>query len=358
MILDVVRVFLPSALTFAIGIVITPFITHYLYAHQLWKKKSVAFTIDGKPATISASLHNDEVKRTPRMGGLIVWLSVLVTAVLISVTAMLTESQTFEAFNFISRNQTWIPLMALLFGALVGLVDDYLGTREVQGVGNYIGGGLSLRYRLLVVGVIGLLCALWFYYKLEVVSIYLPIIGELYLGPLFILLFVLVTLGTYAGGVIDGVDGLSGGVFAAMFSAYATIAFSQNQIDLAALCASIVGGLLAFLWFNIPPARFYMSETGTMGLTVTLAIVAFMTDVLGGGHGFYVLPIIALPLVLTVLSNIIQIASKKFRGKKVFLVAPLHNHFQALGWPAAKVTMRYWIVAVVCAILGIVLALV
>ena len=159
--------------------------------------------------------------------------------------------------------------------------------------------------------------------------------------------------------MIDGIDGLAGGVFAVMFSAYSIIAFYQQQINLASFCAVIVGSLLAFLWFNIPPARFYMSETGSMALTVTLSVVAFMTDSLGGGHGILVLPIIAFPLLITTLSVIIQLLSKKFRnGKKVFLVAPLHHHFEALGWPASKVTMRYWVVSVIFAIIGVTFALV
>jgi phospho-N-acetylmuramoyl-pentapeptide-transferase len=162
----------------------------------------------------------------------------------------------------------------------------------------------------------------------------------------------------YSGGVIDGIDGLAGGIFAAMFGAYAGIAFYQQQIDLAAFCATIAGAILAFLWFNIPPARYYMSETGTMGLTITLAVVAFMTDALGDGYGVLVLPIIALPLVITVLSVVIQVLSKRFRGKKVFLVAPVHHHFEAIGWPAYKVTMRYWVLSVVLAILGMVVALI
>lgn len=121
----------------------------------------------------------------------------------------------------------------------------------------------------------------------------------------------------------------------------------------------VVGGILAFLWFNIPPARFYMSETGTMGLTLTLAVVAFMTDSLGRGYGVLALPIIGIPLVLASASVIIQILSKKFRkGKKVFLVAPIHHHFEAKGWPSYKVTMRFWIISVVFAILGVTLAII
>ena len=155
----------------------------------------------------------------------------------------------------------------------------------------------------------------------------------------------------FSGGVIDGLDGLSGGVFASIFSAYASIAFFQNQINLATLASVIVGSILAFLWFNIPPARFYMSETGIMALTTTLTAVAFLTNAV------FVLPIIALPLVLESLSVIIQLGSKRFFGRKIFLVAPIHHHFEALGWPAEKVTMRFWILSAVAAVLGMILHL-
>jgi phospho-N-acetylmuramoyl-pentapeptide-transferase len=163
----------------------------------------------------------------------------------------------------------------------------------------------------------------------------------------------MVMLFLFSSGIIDGVDGLSGGVFAAIFAAYTGIAFFQNQIDLAAFCAVIVGGILAFLWFNIPPARFYMTETGVLGLTTTLTVVAFLTGEV------VVLPIIALPLFATVISNLIQVFSKKLRnGKKVFLVAPIHHHFEAMGWPSYKVTMRYWVISVIFAIMGMVIALI
>jgi len=170
-------------------------------------------------------------------------------------------------------------------------------------------------------------------------------------------LFILTMLFIYSGGVIDGLDGLAGGTFAVMFSCYMIIAFYQDQINLAAFCASVVGGILAFLWFNIPPARFYMSETGTMALTVTLTIVAFMTDKLGGGYGLLVLPIIAIPLVVTTLSDIVQIFSKKYFGRKIFKIAPLHHHFEAIGWPSYKVTMRYWILSMIFGIVGVIVAL-
>lgn len=359
MIIDIVKVFLPSVTAFAIGILMTPPLTNFLYRHKMWKKKSVTKTIDGKEATISATLHNDEEKKTPRMGGIVVWGSTLITCAGIWLLARFSGLDTFIKLDFLSRNQTWLPLATLFFGACVGLIDDYLVTRDAP-AGGYVGGGLSLKKRLLVVGTIALLCASWFYFKLDVSSIGLPAgfgFSAIQLGILFIPFFVLVIIAIYAGGVIDGIDGLSGGIFATIFAAYAGIAFYQQQYDLAALCATIIGAILAFLWFNIPPARYYMSDTGMMGLTITLGVVAFMTDTLGEGYGVLVLPVIALPLVVTVASNILQLIWKKFLGHKLFLVAPIHHHFQAKGWPASKVTMRFWVVGVVCAILGMILAL-
>ncbi len=177
--------------------------------------------------------------------------------------------------------------------------------------------------------------------------------GGMYLGILIIPAFIIVALATFSGGVIDGIDGLSGGVLAAIFAAYSAIAYSHNQIDLAAFSAVITGATLAFLWFNIPPARFYMGETGIMGLTITLSTVAFLTD------SVLILPVVALPLVLTSLSVILQIGSKKFRnGKKIFRIAPLHHHFEAIGWSAEKVTMRFWIFSIMFAIIGVILAIV
>lgn len=344
MIIDVVKVFAPTAFSFFVGIAITPILTHYLYKYQLWKKKSVTLALDGTPATISSGIHRDEIKKTPRMGGIVIWASVLITSLIaLSLSVFFPDSIT-EKLNFISRNQTWLPLFTLIVGSLVGLFDDIL---VVSGRGGYIGGGLPLRIRIGLVLLIGFVSALWFFYKLGVSSVNVPFVGEFELGFLFIPFFMIVMLALFSGGVIDGIDGLSSGIMATIFSAYAGIAFFQNQIDLAAFCAVIVGGILAFLWFNIPPARFYMSETGMLGLTTCLAVVAFLTD------SVLVLPIIAFPLFVASGSVIVQTLSKKLRGgKKVFLVAPVHHHFEALGWPSYKVTMRFWVISVITAITG------
>ncbi|MDB5265190.1 MAG: mraY, partial [Parcubacteria group bacterium] len=173
----------------------------------------------------------------------------------------------------------------------------------------------------------------------------------------FLLFFVLVTLALYAGGIIDGIDVLAGGVFAIIFMTYAGIGFAQSQLSLAAFAAAVSGALFAFLWFNIPPARFYLSETGTMALTVALAVTAFSADTLGDGVGVAVLPIIALPLTLTVLTSAIQVISKKVFKKKLFRIAPIHHHFEAVGWPAYKVTMRYWVITIIAGIFGLAIAL-
>jgi phospho-N-acetylmuramoyl-pentapeptide-transferase len=228
----------------------------------------------------------------------------------------------------------------------------------VRGTGKHFAGGLPLSQRLLVVGVTSIFSGWWFYEKLDVSSVSVLGNGYIDLGIFFIPFFVLVSIAIYASSVIDGIDGLSGGTFMFIFTAYTGIAVFQNQIDLAAYCATLVGGILAFLWFNVPPARFYMTETGIMALTMTLTIVAFMTDSLGGGEGVSVLPIIGILLVLTVFSNIIQLFYKKFLGRKLLLIAPLHHHFEALGWPAEKVTMRYWIFGFVFAIIGTLCAIV
>jgi phospho-N-acetylmuramoyl-pentapeptide-transferase len=160
-------------------------------------------------------------------------------------------------------------------------------------------------------------------------------------------------LSLWSSSVIDGIDGLSGGVLASIFMAYTLIAYFNNQVDIATFCAVITGGILAFLWFNIPPARFYMGETGMIGLTVTLSVIAFMTNTV------LLLPIIAFPLFATSLSVVIQMTSRKLRhGKKVFLFAPLHHHLEALGWPKYKVTMRYWIVSIIAAVIGVIISLI
>ena len=352
--LDPFKVLLPAVISFLIGIIIAPVLGNFLKRHKLWKKKSVTKTIDGKDATITASLHNDEKSPVPRMGGLVVVISVFATALLLWLLSKIHPTIFTEKLDFISRNQTWLPLFAMFVGACVGALDDLLVVEAFGGkLNSYIGGGLSFPMRLAAVSSLGLFAGWWFYAKLGVDYVYIPFYGDAHLGGFFfILFFVVVTLATFSTGVIDGVDGLSGGVMSAVFTAYGMIAYVHGQVNIAALCFVIVGGIMAFLWFNIPPALFYLTETGMLALSLGLSVIAFLTN------SVMYLPIIAFPLMMTTLSVILQLIWKKIFKRKLFLVAPLHHHFQAKGWPAYTVTMRYWIVSYMCAMLGVVVALI
>jgi phospho-N-acetylmuramoyl-pentapeptide-transferase len=348
--LNFIKVFAPATISFFIGMAMTPILTHYLYKYKIWKKKSVDIAIDGRPAPITAALHNDSERHLPRMGGIVVWGSALITTLLFWALGQMGDTL-FEKLDFLSRSQTWLPLFTLIVGGFIGFLDDYFVVSP--SVGDYFAGGLALKKRLFVVFLVSIAGAWWFFTKLEVTTVIVPFIGEFDIGIWFIPFFMLVMLAVYSGSVIDGVDGLSGGVFSSIFAAYGTIAFFQDQINIAALSFALVGGLLAFLWFNIPPARFMLSDTGTMSLTLTLTVIAFLTKQV------LVLPVIGFLLALTTISVIIQVISKRFRGgKKVFLAAPLHSHLQAKGWPGYKVTMRYWVVSVVTAIIGVLIAII
>jgi phospho-N-acetylmuramoyl-pentapeptide-transferase len=347
--MDILKIIIPPVLTFSIGILITPFFTKYFYKYKMWKKSP---RNQADTSETFGKIHNTEHEiSTPRIGGMIIWVAVFLTVAVIYGLSFLSSSEIVSQLNFFSRSQTLVPLGAFFLAALIGLLDDLL---QIAGQGSYAKDSLVYRkVKVFFVTLIGLSIALWFYYKLEFISIHIPFNGDWFLDMWFIPLFIVVMLATFSTSVIDGLDGLAGGVLAASFTAFAAIAFLGNQYDISALSGAIAGGILAFLWFNVPPARFYMGETGMLSLSVVLSVIAFLTDAV------LLLPIIALPLVVTSLSVIIQITCYKlFNKHRVFLVAPLHHHFQALGWPREKVVMRYWIVSVVCAITGVILYIV
>lgn len=351
MMIDVLKVVVPSILTFLVGIAITPFFTDFFFKYKMWKKSARTNAGDITNEHFSR-VHNTESElSTPRIGGMIIWVSVILTVLLIYLLSVLIPNDLTEKLNFLSRSQTLVPLAGLILGALIGLADDLL---QIFGKGQYARDPLIYRkVKIASVGIIGILVGLWFYDKLGVSSIHIPFNGELDLGYFFVPFFIVVMLGVFSASVIDGMDGLSGGVFGNIFTAYAVIAFANSQFDIATLSAVIGGGILAFLWYNIPPARFYMGETGMLGLTVALSIIVFLTN------SVLVLLIIGLPLVVTSLSVLIQIISYKYFGKRrVFKVAPLHHHFEAIGWSREKIVMRYWVISVVCAISGVIVALV
>lgn len=342
-------VLMPALMSFTIGIIITPIVTYFLYKHKVWKKQGGKVAMGGHEATEFNRLKGDGETKTPRMGGIIIWMSVFLTIIITYLLANIFPNTFFEKFNYLSRSQTLIPVAALMIGAMLGFLNDFYDVSKG-------GQGLRLSVRLGFITALATVLGWWFYAKLGITEISIPFDGTLELGVLIIPFFVLLTIALYASGVIDGIDGLSGGVFASIFGAYAGIAVIQSQFGLATFCATVVGGILAFLWFNIPPARFWMTETGSMALTLALATVVFMTDKLGDGNGIALLPIVGLPLIATVASNVIQLAYRKSTGKKFFRIAPIHHHFEAIGWPSYKVTMRYWIISIICAVAGVIIA--
>ncbi len=346
--LSIIKILLPLITSFFVGLIIFPYIISYLSSLKMWKKKSVEKTIDGREATISNKLHNDENKNVPRSGGLGVIISVLLCVIIFRLLPVIDSNNFTLGVNMLSRNQTWMPIIAMILGGFIGFMDDYAVTHEM---GKYIGKGLDLKYRIVGVAIIGALASYWLFFKNDMTSLYLPILGSVDIGYWFLLFTIFVYVFIYSGGVIDGVDGLSGGVFAVMFTSYGVVSIIHYQNDIAALCFAVAGALLAFLWFNIPPAQVFLSESGTTSLTVLLTTVAFYTN------SIWLLPVIALPLIITSMSVIIQLLSKKFRnGKKIFLVAPIHHHFEALGYPKYNVAMKYWIFSFICGLTGVVLA--
>ncbi|MDP2676571.1 MAG: hypothetical protein Q8O83_02720 [bacterium] len=349
MILNILKVFGLTTLAFFIGILVTPVLSHYLYKYKMWRKEVRQFAPDGAPTPIFARLHAGRERNVPRMGGILVWGVVLVVSILFFVLANLfPASALLNKLNFVSREQTWLLLFTLVAASLVGLADDVF---QIFGKGKYIAGGIRFTRRLGLIILIAAIGAYWFYVKLEVSSVFIPFVGDFNLGLLFPFVFIFVMVAMFSGGVIDGLDGLAGGTLVSSFAALAGIAFFQNQIDIATFTGVLIGALLAFLWFNIPPARFYLGETGMMGLSTVLTVIAFLTK------SVLLLPLIAFPLVLAALSTALQLFWKRVFGHKLFLVAPIHHHFEAKGWPAYKVTMRFWIIGVIFAIIGMVIVL-
>ncbi|MFA4871898.1 MAG: phospho-N-acetylmuramoyl-pentapeptide-transferase [Patescibacteria group bacterium] len=338
----VIKIFFLTFLSFIIAVGWTPLLTHFLYKYKLGKQ------IRGSDnAPIFFQMHQKK-SGTPVMGGVLVWVTTLVLALVFYFFSQWFDG-IFGQLNFLTRSQTLLPLGALVATAIAGLIDDYLNVRKI---GPY-GGGFSMKHRLIVYTIIAVGVAWWFYYKLQWDFIRLPFVDNFNIGLWYIPFVIFVVIATaFSVNEIDGLDGLAGGTLLAAFIAYGAIAFVQGRYDLAAFCGVIVGSLLAFLWFNIAPARFFMGDTGAMALGVVLAIIALLTNAV------LLLPVIGFLFVVESLSVIIQMISKKFRhGKKIFLSTPIHHHFEAMGWPETKVVMRFWVISAIMAIIGLVVFL-
>jgi len=337
---QIARILVLASLSFIVAFVLTPLWTHYLYKWRLGKQ------IRNEGAPIYQQMHEKKAG-TPTMGGLLIWLTVLILAILFWGLNKLGIDSLIGKMNFLSRGQTFLPLGALVASAIVGLADDLMGVFKIGSKG----GGLKMRHRLIIYTIIAAFGAWWFYSKLDWSVIHIPFVGNFDVGIWYILIFIFILVATsFSVNETDGLDGLAGGTLLTAFGAYGVIAYALGHYDLAAFCGVIIGALLAFLWFNIHPARFFMGDTGAMSLGVTLGIIAMLTN------QFLLLPLIGFILVIESGSVIIQVLSKKLRGKKIFLSAPIHHHLEAKGWPETKVTMRFWIISWIMAVLGLIIA--
>ncbi|PIT97262.1 phospho-N-acetylmuramoyl-pentapeptide-transferase [Candidatus Berkelbacteria bacterium CG10_big_fil_rev_8_21_14_0_10_41_12] len=321
------------AFAFLFSIVIAPIYTSFLYKNRIGKKIRDT-NYNGEKTPIYTKLHRGK-ENTPTMGGVIIWLP----AAIITLLA-----------NY-SRSGTLLPLFSLVSTGMIGGIDDLM---NVFGVG-ISRGGMRFITKLILYCAVAVVGVWWFAYKLDWLTrdIYIPFVGGVSIGYWYIPLFVLVLVfSAFAANQTDGLDGLAGGVYAIAFVAYSLIALLQGNLPLAVFCATVSGSILAFLWFNIFPARFFMGDTGAMSLGMTISVIAFLTNTL------YALPFIIFIPIVEAITTIIQITSKRFFHRKVFLVAPIHHHFEAVGWPETKVTMRFWVISAVFSALGLVLILV
>lgn len=329
----VIRILLLTTLGFLSGILLTPIYTTLAYRGKWWKKPRKT-AVTGESATVFTKLHAQKHKRhIPTMAGLIFVVAVAAVTVL---------------FN-LSREETWLPLAAFVGAGMVGLIDDAI---NIRGSGRGVA-GLSSKLKLLLISAVAGIGGWYFFAKLDVTAINVPLVGTWTLGWLIVPLFVFVVVSTAnAVNMSDGLDGLAGGLTATAFAIYAVIAIIEQRYGVAGFCMTIVGALLSYTWFNIYPARFFMGDVGSFSLGTALGVVAMLTDAV------LILPVVGAVFVAEAGSTVLQVASKKLRGgKKIFKIAPIHHHFEASGWPETKVTMRFWILGQVSAVLGLTLYL-
>jgi len=335
-------ILLYAFLAFLLGLILTPRYVSFLRRNKIGKQLRVE-TVDGKEASIFRKYHKDKFG-TPTMGGILIWGSILVVVIL---SRILSYYGVVE-HSLLQRGQVYLPLFIMVSLGILGAFDDYL---NIIGAGKKK--GLDVLPKIAVLLLISTLGALWFYFKLGYNEIHIPFYGALFVGWLYIPIFIFILSGVAnAVNFTDGLDGLAGGLLVIAYGAFAVLAYMNGLFVLAGFCALCVGAIAAFLWHNVPPALFYMGDTGSLALGGTLAVIAMMIDQV------LVLPLIGFVFLIEILSVVIQLTSKKYRkGKKVFRAAPIHHHFEALEWGESKVTMRLWIIGAFLAVLGIIIGL-
>lgn len=335
-----IKILTLTFLAFGLALALTPLWTNFLLRFRLGKQ----IRNDGS-TPIFSQLHEQKAG-TPTMGGVLIWGSALILISLFWFLDRKLGLNFFHKLNFLTRRETLLPLGAFLGASIVGLIDDFLDVRQM----GHKGRGLRFRFKIWLYLFVAIVGAWWFYFKLDFTVVHIPFFRDIDLGFWFIPLFILIVTGTsFAVNQTDGLDGLAGGILLISFSSYGLIAYFQGRENLASLIGVVCGGLLAFLWFNVYPARFFMGDTGSMGMGVLLAIIAFLTK------SAFLLPIIGFIFMIESASSFLQLLWRKFFKKKLFLTSPLHHHLEALGWPESKVTMRFWIISMVTGMLGVII---
>jgi phospho-N-acetylmuramoyl-pentapeptide-transferase len=329
---DLTGTFILSVVAFILAMMLTPLYTYLAYRYKFWKKQRMTSTT-GEALEVFTKLHANKFKRNiPTMAGLIGIIAIVV----------------ITGFFNLDRAETYLPLAALIGGGLVGLLDDIINLRG-QGTGV---AGLRSNLKFAMISVLAVALGWWFFKNIGVDAVHLPFLGDWTLGWLIVPLFAFAVVATSnAVNISDGLDGLAGGLLTISYGTFGLIALLQEQVLLAGFCFTVVGALLSYLWFNIYPARFFMGDVGSFAFGTSLGVVAMMTNTL------FLLPIIGIIFVIEAGSSLIQIVSKKFFHRKIFVSAPIHHHLEASGWPETKVTMRFWVIACVAGFLGVLLAL-
>lgn len=329
----IVRILLLAFASFLFSMLITPLYTTIAYRFEWWKRQRTDAWSGGE-ATVYLKLHGAKHQRhIPTMAGLIFIVSVAGVTLLAN----------------LERAETWLPLAGMVGAGIIGLFDDWL---NIRGQNTKIA-GMRAKIKFLLHSIVAAVGGVWFFAKLGVDHLSVPGIGSVGFGWLIVPLFMIVVIATAnAVNITDGLDGLAGGLLTSSFAAYALICTFQGQYALAGFCLTIVGALLSYTWFNIYPARFFMGDAGSFALGTALGVIAMQTNTV------FILPIIGIIYVAETGSVILNRLSKKLRsGKKIFLSSPIHHHFEALGWPETKVTMRFWIIGQVAAVIGVILYL-
>ncbi len=279
---------------------------------------------------------------TPTMGGIMVIVPVALITVLLNAVDLLGMK--------ILGQSVLVPLFAMVSFGFLGALDDWEGLR-----GKRKGSGMRIRTKFLAQIVLAIFLAFVLRYLLKVPELYLPGLSfELKLGWIYIPIaaFVIVAM-TNAVNFTDGLDGLAGLISATIFAAYGGIALIQGQVFIARFCFTMVGALFGFLWFNVHPAQLIMGDTGALSLGATVAVIALMTG------QWAILPVIAIIPVSEALSDVIQIFYFRLtHGRRFFKMAPLHLHFELLGWSETQIVQRFWLIGLLAAMIGIGFALV